>query len=283
MPDFSAVRIVIAEPRLARPESEVVEALSGLGIGVVIEVVRDASECRACIASRGADLVILDWRLGREAVHVLADLRRGGLPVVVVLPEDVEDAETLSAFRQGAADCVELGGGFADLLPAVALDLLRRSRQNRERDAAERRIVELQRYTENILQNMNSALLVVDRQGEVTAANPTAEAILGVGSGGIGRSFGFGLVSGWEGGAFADRANLGRWSPIQGSRDGDLSPRRPRGPHRDFLRPDDQWGWARDACRCHLSGSHGNQATRAADPAIGKDGIDWRIGGRGCS
>ena len=185
MPDFSAVRIVVAEPRLARPESEVVEGLSGLGIGVVIEVVRDASECRACIASRGADLVILDWRLGREAVHVLADLRRVGLPVVVVLPEDVEDAETLSAFRQGAADCVELGGGFADLLPAVALDLLRRSRQNRERDAAERRIVELQRYTENILQNMNSALLVVDRQGEITAANPTAEAILESDPGGL--------------------------------------------------------------------------------------------------
>ena len=178
MSDLAAVRIVVAQPRSAGPESEIVEVLSRLGMGVVLEVVSAASECKSCVASQGADLVVLDWRLGREAVHMLADLRCAVLPVVVVVAEGTEDADTLAAFRQGAADCIEMGDGFADLLPAVALDLLQRSRQNRERNVAERRIMELQRYTENILQNMNSALLVVDQGGRITAANPTAEAIL---------------------------------------------------------------------------------------------------------
>ena len=48
-----------------------------------------------------------------------------------------------------------------------------------ERESLARRIAELQLYNENIIQNMNSALLVVDEDGAITFANPTAERILG--------------------------------------------------------------------------------------------------------
>ena len=50
-----------------------------------------------------------------------------------------------------------------------------------EAEALNRRVAELQRYNENIIQNMNSALLVVDGDGLIVFANPTAEGILGVG------------------------------------------------------------------------------------------------------
>jgi PAS domain S-box-containing protein len=52
-----------------------------------------------------------------------------------------------------------------------------------ERELLMQRVAELQRYNESIIQNMNSALLVVDGEGRVTFANPTAEEILGAESG----------------------------------------------------------------------------------------------------
>jgi PAS domain S-box-containing protein len=52
-----------------------------------------------------------------------------------------------------------------------------------ERELLMQQVAELQRYNESIIQNMNSALLVVDGQGRVTFANSTAEEILGAESG----------------------------------------------------------------------------------------------------
>jgi two-component system NtrC family sensor kinase len=82
-------------------------------------------------------------------------------------------------FRRGAADCVTLRPNAAEALPVVALEQIRRFRAARERSAAERRIRDLERYTENIIQNMNSALLVVDMDGRITFCNPPAGRILG--------------------------------------------------------------------------------------------------------
>jgi two-component system NtrC family sensor kinase len=48
-----------------------------------------------------------------------------------------------------------------------------------------KQVDDLQRYNENIIQNMNSALLVVDLEGEITYANPTAERILDTPPGGL--------------------------------------------------------------------------------------------------
>ena len=48
-----------------------------------------------------------------------------------------------------------------------------------------KQVADLQRYNENIIQNMNSALLVVDLEGRITYANPTAEHILDAEPGGL--------------------------------------------------------------------------------------------------
>ncbi|HKX45690.1 MAG TPA: ATP-binding protein, partial [Planctomycetota bacterium] len=48
-----------------------------------------------------------------------------------------------------------------------------------------RRLDALERYNENIIQSINSALLVVDRQGRITFANPTAGQILGLDPAGL--------------------------------------------------------------------------------------------------
>lgn len=48
-----------------------------------------------------------------------------------------------------------------------------------DRERLARRVADLQRENENIIQNMNSALLVVDLEGRITFANATAERILG--------------------------------------------------------------------------------------------------------
>jgi PAS domain S-box-containing protein len=48
-----------------------------------------------------------------------------------------------------------------------------------------RQVDDLRRYTENIIQNMNSALVVVDLDGAVSFANPAAERILGAAPGSL--------------------------------------------------------------------------------------------------
>jgi PAS domain S-box-containing protein len=91
----------------------------------------------------------------------------------------VNDQVALEWFRRGAADCVALDGGAEETLPVVALEQIRRWRAIRERGATERRIRDLERYNENVIQNMNSAVLVFDPEGRVTSCNTPAGQILG--------------------------------------------------------------------------------------------------------
>ena len=188
----SAVRIVVAQPRAAHDESDTVIALGRLGVDVEIAFVESAPECSRITRGGGVDLVIADHALGAESFEILAAHRGAGPPVVVVVRNGGEEA-ALDAFRRGAADCIQVGPDYAEILPVVALEHIRRWRQTREREHTQRRIRELQRYNENIIQNMNSALVVVDTEGVVTSANPRAEEILGVDPGGLmGRQ-----IAGW--------------------------------------------------------------------------------------
>jgi PAS domain S-box-containing protein len=174
------VRIVVVQP--AGPArggpSAVVEALRRLGSGVGIEVVRDAERCASRCAAAATDLIVVDRATAAECDRILEQHRCGGPPVVVVDAEG-DDETALEAFRQGAADCVSARAGLAEILPAVALEQVRRWRVRREQGSAERRIRDLERTNENILQNMNSAVLVVDAEARITSCNPPAEEILG--------------------------------------------------------------------------------------------------------
>jgi len=160
-----------------RPSRDTVDALSQLGGEVELSVVRDAVACLDAVRAGGVDLVLLDRAEAREIERVLDALRASSVPVVVVTDEPGE-AVALESFRNGAADCVRVGPDYADVLPVVVLEQLRRSRAQRERGVAERRIRELKHYNENLIQNLNSALLVIDPDGRVVTGNVMAEKIL---------------------------------------------------------------------------------------------------------
>ena len=110
------------------------------------------------------------------------------------LPHDLLEtggiAELLSHAAAGSAAAPRVGRTVGASGAARAFDL-RATRLDDEgrvllvlsdvsdRERLARRIAELQHYNENIIQNMNSALLVVDSDGAIAFANPTAERILG--------------------------------------------------------------------------------------------------------
>jgi len=182
-----------------------VKPLKRLGTAVEIEIARDADGCIALCREGVIDLVVADHTLAAHCEQILTELRNDGPPVVVVNREE-RDEVALDMFRRGAADCVTLRPDAAEALPVVALEQIRRFRAARERGAAERRIRDLERYTENIIQNMNSALLVVDMEGRITFCNPPAGRILGEEAGALrGRA-----VWDWFGGGDGEASLLAR-------------------------------------------------------------------------
>jgi PAS domain S-box-containing protein len=174
----SVVRIaVLAGPDDSYTRGEATRALRRLGGEVEVDWVRDAESCSALAERHPLDLIVLEQPGLPAARAVLAEFREDGLPIIALTDPD-DEAGALAAFRLGVADCVSLGPDLGEVLSLVALEQIRRYRQQRERAWLARRIGELQRYNENIIQNLNSALLVVDPAGVVTYANPTAEAVL---------------------------------------------------------------------------------------------------------
>jgi len=174
------VRIVVAQPVAidGGDALDTIRALKRLGSDVELEIVREAGSCIALCREGSVDLVVADHALLEHCERILRELRNDGPPVVVVNREENGEV-ALDMFRRGAADCVTLRPNAAEALPVVALEQIRRFRAARERGAVERRIRDLERYTENIIQNMNSALLVVDMEGRITFCNPPAGRILG--------------------------------------------------------------------------------------------------------
>jgi len=174
-PATSAPHILVAEPAGSGAGS-LRGAIERLGPEIVVEVVCDAAGCVRRCREVAVDLVVADSELAADCEQLLDALRVEGPPVVVVCPKG-DDRAALAAFRRGAADCVTVGS--PDVLAMVALEQVRRWRAIRERAQAERRIRDLERYNEHIIQNMNSALLVVDVEGKIEFCNPPAEQILG--------------------------------------------------------------------------------------------------------
>ena len=161
---------------------DTLDALAQLGGEVEVELVRDADS--AVAASVRADLVLVDRAASDVSTPMLEALGDSGPPIVNVTAEAGEGS-ALEAFRSGAADCVRVGPDYADVLPVVVLEQVRRWRKQRAKGVAERQIRDLQHYNENIIQNLNSALLVVDAEGRIVTANTTAEEILAAESGGL--------------------------------------------------------------------------------------------------
>ena len=179
------VRLVVVEP--ASADLGTVAVLRQLGREIQIEVFHDAALAAGGLRKAVVDLVVVECSLAADLQELLREVD-DELPPVVVVSHRHDEAAALAAFRRGAADCVTASGEYAEVLPVVALEQIRRARKRRERRETERlgrRVDALTIYNENIIQNMNSALLVVDSEGWVVRANPTAERILDVAPGSL--------------------------------------------------------------------------------------------------
>ncbi len=174
------VRILIAEPGLtgAEPELGTERALRRLGPGVELEVTGDAIGCLGRVQTWRPDLVVVDLALGGEATKILAGLEAQAPPAIVVSRELAAES-ALESFAAGAADCVRAGPDFAEVLPAVALEQIQIWRETRARERLQRDARTLRGTLENLVDAMESGLLVVDARGSVSHANPAAERILG--------------------------------------------------------------------------------------------------------
>jgi len=153
-------------------------ALRRLGPDARVEILHSAAACRARCRDGSVDLIVAEAALGAECWKLLEEFGSAGPPVIVV-NRDGSEYTALEAFKRGAADCVVAGEEFADVLPVVALEQIQRWRAARDQGVAERRIRDLESYNQNIIQNLNSALLVVDLDGGIVFSNPPAEEILG--------------------------------------------------------------------------------------------------------
>ena len=181
----STIRIVVLGPQVTDLETRANDtrrALEQLGTDASIVMASDVANFSDDIETETLDLIVLDCD-DREANRRLLDqVGSLGPPVLVVLRDDDEET-ALDAFRCGANQCVRVGDDYVNLLCATALEMIHDWQALRERGKVERRIDELQRYNENIIQNINSALVVVNTAREISFANPTAESVLGVESG----------------------------------------------------------------------------------------------------
>jgi PAS domain S-box-containing protein len=155
-----------------------ISALRRLGPDARVETLHSAAACRARCRDGSVDLIVAESVLGAECWGLIEELSPTGPPVIVV-NHDKSEYAALEAFKRGAADCVVAGEEFAEVLPVVALEQIQRWRSARDQGVAERRIRDLESYNQNIIQNLNSALLVVDLDGQIVFSNPPAEEILG--------------------------------------------------------------------------------------------------------
>jgi len=178
------VRIVVVQPRpgSTEPDLGTASALDRLGREAKLEVVHDADSCCELVAQEILDLVILEDRVGKADAHqVLAALRGEGPPVIVVTTE-LDEELALDVFRRGAADCIAATSDYAEVLPVVALEQIRRWRAARERGDTERRIRWLEHLHQAIINEIPAALVVLDAQSKVVTVNPEFSRIWGVSS-----------------------------------------------------------------------------------------------------
>ena len=171
------IRIVVFEA--PGSPNETLAALDRIGAEVVFDRRGDVHGSIEAASNDEVDLVVFDQRSPAEMASVLESVGAGGPPSVAVLALDSAESEALDAFRAGVSDCVRAALDYLEVLPVVALEQIRRWRQHRKRAAADRKIEWLEHYNENIIQSINSALLVVDVTGQITFANPTAGETLG--------------------------------------------------------------------------------------------------------
>jgi len=166
------VALVSADPQPAW----LAQARALWGEEIEILHVGAASDCQALARITRLDAAILDARIGAGAQALVASLAARAVPALVLEPEP-GDSAALAWLRAGAAECLAWGVG-AERIAVALRRLLARERSRREalRRASGSNVVRAQH---DIIEQLNSALLVVDAAGRIAYCNPPAEQILG--------------------------------------------------------------------------------------------------------
>ncbi|HVN36593.1 MAG TPA: ATP-binding protein [Myxococcota bacterium] len=140
--------------------------------------VGSAAECQALARSRPLDAAVVDARVGAEAEALVAWLAARAIPSLVLEPAG-SDSAALAWLRAGAGECLPCGANGERI--ALALRRLL-ARERARRDALRREAAsDVARAHRDIVEQLNSALLVVDATGRIAYCNPPAEQILGAG------------------------------------------------------------------------------------------------------
>jgi PAS domain S-box-containing protein len=166
------IGVVACEPQPA----SLTAALEKLAGELELIPARSANECTALARVAGLDAALVDARIGAEAEALVASLCARGVPVLVLDPHP-GDAVALGWLRAGAGECLPLVSK-PERVEVALRRLLARERSRRDvlrREAAS----DVARAHRDIIEQLNSALLVVDAQGRIAYCNPPAEQILG--------------------------------------------------------------------------------------------------------
>ena len=178
-PDVRIAVLAAADSAILEPT---IDALRGLGRQAQLEVFHDLVLSDAALAG-AVDLVVADAGLGAALDARLERLRDEGGPPVVVVCAPEREGRAIEAFRCGASDCVVAAADLDRALATSVLEQLRRAGEAREQAhtaALGERVEDLERVTRSLVENMNSALVVLDADGRVRYANPVAEQVLGM-------------------------------------------------------------------------------------------------------
>src|SRR5215470_11743995 len=133
----------------------------------------------AALADGVWDIVFCDYVMptfsGPAAVALIRERHRD-LPVIMVTGE-VGEEYAVAAMKAGANDFV-MKGRLSRLLPAVEREL-HEAESRAARQEAEAALRETQEHHQRLVEQLPVGIVVTDATGQVTAANPTALAILG--------------------------------------------------------------------------------------------------------
>jgi len=170
----SVVRIVVFEEAdgATGDGARTRSALERIGAEVQFLRASSVSTCVEAASAGDVDLVVLSRIPSSEIAALHLALGGESPPIVAVIDSHAEESAALDAFRAGASDCVRETDDYADVLPVVALEQIRRWRQQRARAAASRKIAWLERLQDAIVSQIPVSLIVLDVDGRVVDGNP---------------------------------------------------------------------------------------------------------------
>jgi PAS domain S-box-containing protein len=125
------------------------------------------------------DVVVADYLLpGRSGIEICKEVHKQGisLPVVILTAEGSEDV-AVEALKSGAYDYIikDFNNGYANLLPYVIPDVIRKHRDDLKRQRTEEE-------NRAILETVTSGVITTDDQGLIQGFNPAAEKMFGYSS-----------------------------------------------------------------------------------------------------